>query len=164
MDSFEFNKVAGAVLGTMLGVMAITTPGTAVAQAAPGGPASPPSTSDSGTATAQLTGDPIAGAMVFMKCSICHKIGPDAMNSVGPVLNGIINRPAGTYPGYAYSNANKTSGVVWTVQALTQYLPAPQQYIPGTKMPFMLPDPTDVANVIAYLAQFDAQGNALAAH
>jgi cytochrome c len=100
------------------------------------------------------------GQTVFKKCLACHQIGPTAKNSIGPSLNGIIGRPAGIYPGYAYSEANKNSGVVWNEASLAQYLPAPKDFIPGTKMSFPgLTMPQDVADVIAYLKQFDANGN-----
>ena len=110
-------------------------------------------------AQAPPAGDPVAGETVFTVCSACHHIGPGAANSVGPVLNGIIGRPAGTYPGFAYSDANKKSGVVWDEKTLAQYLPDPQAFIPGTLMPIGLQGAKDVADVIAYLKLFDAQGN-----
>ncbi|MCP4386529.1 MAG: cytochrome c family protein [Hyphomicrobiales bacterium] len=113
-----------------------------------------------GPAQAQEIGDPEQGAIVFKKCATCHKVGPDARNAVGPVLNGIIGRTAGTYPKYRYSKANKESGVTWEVETLTVYLRAPREFIPGTKMPFAgLKKDEDIANLIAYLSQFDAEGN-----
>jgi cytochrome c len=125
-----------------------------------------------GTACAQAPTPPTAlpvgnaddGQTVFKKCLACHQIGSGAKNSIGPSLNGVVGRKAGTYPGYAYSDANRNSGVVWTEAALAQYLPSPKDFIPGTKMTFAgLPMPQDVANVIAYLRQFDADGNKIAA-
>jgi cytochrome c len=104
-------------------------------------------------------GDPVAGEGVFTVCGACHHIGPGATNSVGPVLNGVVGRPAGTYPGYAYSDANKKSGIVWDEKTLAQYLPDPQKFLPGTLMPIGLQGAKDVADVIAYLKLFDAQGN-----
>lgn len=89
----------------------------------------------------------------------CHKVGPDARIGVGPVLNGIIGRQAGTYPGYNYSKANKESGVVWDVETLTVYLRAPREFIPKTKMPFPgLKKDEDIADLIAYLSQFGPDG------
>jgi cytochrome c len=105
-------------------------------------------------------GDPAKGATIFKKCAACHKVGPGAKNAVGPALNGIVGRPAGTYPGFNYSDANKHSGVVWDEATLAAYLPSPKKFILGTKMTFVgLPDPRDVADVIAFLKQFDADGN-----
>ena len=112
---------------------------------------------------AQLPGHADAGQIVFKKCLACHQIGPGAKNSIGPSLNGVVGRPAGTFAGYNYSDANKSSGVVWTETALAQYLPSPKDFIPGTKMTFAgLTSPQDVADVIAYLKQFDADGNKVA--
>src|SRR6478609_6443476 len=65
------------------------------------------------TGIANAAGDPAAGKTVFMKCMICHKVGPGAMNGVGPQLNGVVGRKAGTVEGYAYSDANKNSGLTW---------------------------------------------------
>jgi cytochrome c len=109
--------------------------------------------------TSVATGDPEAGATVFKKCLACHKVGPAAKNGVGPILNGVVGRRAGTYPGYAYSDANKASGAVWNEATLAAYLPAPREFMPGTKMSFAgLEKPKDVADVIAYLKQFDDRG------
>ena len=111
------------------------------------------------TSVAALAGDAAAGAIVFKKCAICHTIGPDAVNKVGPELNGVVGRPAGSVPGYNYSQANKGSGIVWDEATLTKYLADPRGVVPGTKMTFAgLKDETDIANVIAYLAQFGPDG------
>jgi len=112
-----------------------------------------------GPALAQETGDPVAGAVVFQKCEMCHTVGPDAKNGVGPVLNGIIGRKAGSYPDFGYSPQNKNFAVKWDVPTLTRYLKSPKSYIVGTKMFFDgLASPKDIADVIAYIAQFDADG------
>ncbi|WP_347404015.1 c-type cytochrome [Mesorhizobium sp. WSM4887] len=68
-----------------------------------------------GSAQAQdkSPGNADAGASVFKRCRACHAVGPDAKNGVGPVLNGVVGRAAGTYPGYSYSAANKNSGLTW---------------------------------------------------
>ena len=63
-------------------------------------------------------GSPDAGAMVFKKCMACHQIGPNAQNGIAPVLNGVVGRPAGQYPNYSYSSANKNSGLVWDERTL----------------------------------------------
>ena len=64
-----------------------------------------------GIASAQ---DVAAGEKSFRKCLPCHSIGPDAKNKVGPEQNGLDGRKAGTVNGYTYSDANKTSGIVWS--------------------------------------------------
>ena len=98
------------------------------------------------------------GAEVFKKCRACHDVGPDAKNKVGPLLNDIIGRKAGTVPEFAYSDANKASGaggLVWTEEVLFKYLENPLVFMKGTKMAFAgLKDPQDRKDVIAYLKKF----------
>src|SRR5262245_49859103 len=98
------------------------------------------------------------GAEVFKKCRACHDVGPEAKNKVGPILNGIVGRPAGTIEGFAYSPANKdagSKGLVWTEEVMFKYLEAPLSFMPGTKMAFAgLKDPQDRKDVIAYLKTF----------
>jgi cytochrome c len=99
-----------------------------------------------------------AGADVFKKCRACHDVGPSAKNKVGPLLNGIIGRKAGTIEGFSYSEANKKAGaggLEWTEQIMFDYLEKPLSYMPGTKMAFAgLKDPQDRKDVVAYLKQF----------
>ena len=110
----------------------------------------------SGAAYAQ---DAAAGETVFKKCKVCHQIGETAKNMVGPVLNGVVGRKAGTYAGYNYSDANKNSGFTWDEATLMEYLINPQAKVPHTKMTFPgLPDEKDRKDVIAYLKTFDASG------
>lgn len=108
-------------------------------------------------ATAQ-DGDPQEGAEVFKKCRACHDVGPGAKNKVGPLLNGILGRQAGTIDGFPYSEANKASGakgLVWTEEVMFKYLENPLTFMPGTKMAFAgLKDAQDRKDVIAYLRQF----------
>ena len=110
-------------------------------------------------ASAAAAQDAAAGEKVFAKCKICHQIGENAKNFVGPVLNGVVGRKAGTYPGYNYSEANKTSGITWDEATLKVYLKDPKAKVPGTKMVFPgLTSDEDIANVIAYLKQFGPDG------
>lgn len=110
-------------------------------------------------APAWADGDAAAGERDAVVCRACHQIGPGAKNFVGPVLNGVVGRKAGTYPGYNYSEANKNSGLTWTPDELEKYLANPQAVVPHTKMIFPgLKDPQKVKDVIAYLAQFNADG------
>ena len=112
-----------------------------------------------GVSGAALAQDAAAGEIVFKKCKVCHQIGEGAHNMVGPVLNGVVGRPAGTYPGYNYSAANKGSGLTWDEPTLTVYLHNPQAKVPGTKMTFPgLASEDDIKNVIAYLKTFDKDG------
>ncbi len=105
-------------------------------------------------------GDPVAGKAVFQKCAGCHSVGPGAINKIGPVLNGIVGQKAGEVPGYDFSAAMKNSGVTWDEATLAQYLRAPRAMIPGIKMTFVgLQRDADLANVIAYLKTFKADGS-----
>ncbi len=104
--------------------------------------------------------DAEAGQKTFIVCRACHQIGPNAKNGVGPELNGVVGRKAGTVAGYSYSEANKTSGITWDEATLTTYLANPQAVVKGTKMIFAgIHDPAKVRDVIAYLKQYDADGN-----
>lgn len=103
--------------------------------------------------------DVAAGEKSFAKCRACHQIGETAKNSVGPVLNGLIGRPAGTVEGYNYSAANKNSGLTWDEATFSEYIASPAAKIKGTKMAFAgIKDPAEVANLVAYLKQFDSSG------
>jgi cytochrome c len=106
-----------------------------------------------------LAADPAAGERVFRKCLPCHSIGEGAQHKVGPILNGLIGRPAGGYPGYSYTEANKKSKFVWDEATLAKYLKNPRAAIPGTKMIFAgLPSDNEIADLTAYLKQFGADG------
>jgi cytochrome c len=108
-----------------------------------------------GTANAA---DPAAGEKVFLKCKACHQIGENAKNAVGPVLNGIVGRKAGSTE-YAYSDANKNSGLTWDEATLKEYLKNPRGKVPGTKMIFAgLTKDEEIDDVIAYLKQFGPDG------
>jgi cytochrome c len=107
-----------------------------------------------GSACAQ---DAAAGAKTFLKCKACHQIGDNAKNAVGPALTGVVGRPAGVYPDYNYSDANKNSGLTWDEATLKIYLKDPKAKVPGTKMTFPgLSSDADIDNVIAYLKTFPA--------
>lgn len=112
------------------------------------------------TAPAWAQGDATAGEAVFKRCASCHAIGEGAKNKVGPELNGIVGRVAGTAPDYKYSQAMidaGAGGLTWTSEDLHAFLEGPKAKVPGTKMSFPgLPKPEDRDNVIAYLATFPA--------
>lgn len=111
-------------------------------------------------APAQEMGDAAAGETVFKKCMSCHAVGEGARNKVGPVLNGIVDRQAGTFPEYRYSPAMVKAGedgLVWTADELAKFLASPKEHLPGTKMAFAgLKEQADIDNVIAYLATLPA--------
>ena len=103
--------------------------------------------------------DAAAGEKVFAKCRACHQIGEGAKNLVGPVLNGLIGRPAGSVEGYSYSQANKSSGIVWDEAVFKDYIRNPKAKIPNTKMAFGgLTKDSEIEDVLAYLRQFDKDG------
>ena len=104
-----------------------------------------------GVKFASFTGDAAAGEKAFAVCKTCHAV-EAGKNMVGPSLHALQGRKSGSIPGYAYSTANKNSGITWTNEKLFQYLEAPQRVIPGTKMTYTgLKDPQKRADVIAYL-------------
>ncbi len=104
-------------------------------------------------AAAAEGGDPAHGRTVAARCLACHDLNTGATR-LGPSLKGVIGRKAGSMPGYAYSEAMKSSGVTWTPDTLDSYLKSPTTYVKGTKMAFAgLPDAKDRADVIAYLQQ-----------
>jgi cytochrome c len=103
--------------------------------------------------------DASAGEKVFVVCKTCHQTGESAKNALGPVLNGIVGRPAGTFPGYAYSAPNKASGLTWDEATFREYIKDPKGKIPGTKMIYAgLKDDQKISDLWAYLGQFDAEG------
>ena len=109
-------------------------------------------------AGAPAPGDVAAGEVVFKKCAVCHMVGEDAKTRVGPILNGVFGRTAGTLEGYNFSAAMKKAGdegLVWTPETMAEYLVKPRDFVKGTKMTFAgVPNPDDLANVIAYLLTF----------
>ena len=78
--------------------------------------------------------DAAAGEKVFGVCKACHQIGENAKNGVGPLLNGVIGRKAGSVSGYSYSAANKDSGITWDEPTFREYIKDPKAKVPGTKM------------------------------
>ncbi len=103
--------------------------------------------------------DAAAGEKVFAVCKACHQVGETAKNSVGPELNGVIGRKAGTAPGYNYSAANKNSGLTWDETTFREYIKDPKAKVPGTKMVYAgLKDEKKTNDLIAFLNQYDASG------
>jgi len=103
--------------------------------------------------------DAAAGQKVFNLCRACHQIGPNARNLVGPKLNGVIGRKAGSVEGYNYSDANKNSGLTWDEATFSEYIKNPRAKIPRTKMVFAgLKDEKRIKDLLAFLEQFNAAG------
>ena len=104
--------------------------------------------------------DVAAGEMSFRKCAPCHSIGPDAMNKVGPVLNGLDGRHSGTVAEFNYSDANKGSGITWSEPVFKEYINDPRAKVPGTKMVFAgIKSERERNDLWAYVSQFDKDGN-----
>ena len=103
--------------------------------------------------------DAASGEKAFVVCKACHQIGENAKNVVGPVLNGVIGRKAGSVPGYSYSAANKDSGITWDEPTFREYIKDPKAKIPDTKMVYAgLKDEQKVNDLVAFLKQYDADG------
>ncbi|AIC27861.1 cytochrome-c class 1 protein [Rhizobium etli bv. mimosae str. IE4771] len=102
-------------------------------------------------------GDATAGAVVFKKCATCHVVDSDT-NKVGPSLNKLFGRKAGTHPNFAYSAGMKAAGeggLVWDETVLREYLHNPKAKVKGTKMAFVgVKDEKEITDLIAYLKQY----------
>jgi len=106
-----------------------------------------------------LAQDVEAGESSFKKCMPCHDIGEDAKNKVGPELNGLDGRKAGTAEGFNYSDANKNSGITWSEATFKEYIKDPRAKVPGTKMIFPgVKNEKEVNNLWAFVSQFKADG------
>ena len=110
---------------------------------------------------AGLAQEAAAGEGVFKRmCFPCHDAGPGAKVKLGPPLNGLEGRQAGTIPGFNYSEANKNSGITWSDATFPEYIKNPMQRMPGTRMAFAgVRDDKDIANLWAFLKQFGENGD-----
>jgi cytochrome c len=170
MDSFEWNKIAGAVLGTLLFVVAVkiatgfifeveppVKPGYVVQGVeVPTGTGATPAAAaqeqmpDWGTVLPKA--DVAAGKSISTRCEQCHDLSKGGPNKIGPNLWGVVGRPRASHPGFDYSAAMKSKGGSWSYDELFKFLKSPGAYIPGTKMSFAgLRSDTDRINLIAYL-------------
>jgi cytochrome c len=99
---------------------------------------------------AQAAGDANHGEVLYHVCQNCHAIDK---NGVGPMHKGVVGRTAGTAEGYSYSPALKNAKIVWTEDNLDKWLASPQGLVPGTKMFYKVANPSDRADLIAYLKE-----------
>ncbi len=165
MFSFEINKIAGAVLGSLLLAMGLGVIGQlifahgplkvpgynlpAATEAAEGGAAAP--------AVLPLPerlakADISKGEAATKACQACHNFEKGAGPKVGPPLFGVLDRPKGSFPGFAYSDAMKGKGGEWTYDDLDHFIASPKVFVSGTKMAFAgEPDPQKRADIIDYL-------------
>jgi cytochrome c len=168
MNSHEWNKVIGAVLGSILFVLVLRAAGEALFFAeepeepaiaiagAEKGPAAeaaaPPAESQPDFAVAIPAADAMAGGMFAERCAVCHNWMKDAADMIGPNLYGIVGRPKASRPGYDYSPALREKGGEWTYADLNSFLQQPAVFAPGTKMAFAgIPRTQDRLNLIAFL-------------
>jgi cytochrome c len=167
MDSFEFNKIAGAVLGTGLFLVALNI--TAEAIFSPQPPAKPgfeidvkPQVAATGPGAPAAAEEPIEkllasatvdrGQATAKACAACHNFQKGGPNGIGPNLYGVVGRPRASAPDFNYSDAMKAKGGEWTIEDLNKFLTNPKEFVPGTKMTFAgLPRGSQRADVIAYL-------------
>jgi cytochrome c len=149
MDSFELNKIMGAILATCLGVLtiniaagAIFTPGKLEK---PGYAVVVPEQPAAGTETAKAEpAEPIAvrlassdagkGQAAGKQCAACHTFEKGGANRVGPNLYGIVDRAKASVAGFNYSAALKAKGGNWTYEDLDQFIANPKTWLPGTTM------------------------------
>jgi cytochrome c len=97
-------------------------------------------------------GDPVKGEKVFLKCKACHEIATDR-NKVGPTLQGVLGRKAGSVGGFKYSEAMLNSQVVWDAETIADYVEKPKEFIAGNKMAFAgLKKEDDIEDLIAFIA------------
>jgi cytochrome c len=94
--------------------------------------------------------DAALGKTQFAACAACHSTA--GSDGIGPHLNGVFGRKAGTVAGFTYSPAMKRSNIVWDDKSLAAYLADPQKSVPGNRMPFSgLQDPKQLADLVDYL-------------
>ena len=168
MDSHEWNKIAGGVLGTVLFVLVVRiAAGALFEQEAPAKPGyvvqgvveETASTSAAPVAevipdwgTVLPTADAAKGHDISHKCEQCHNLNKGGAALIGPPLYGVVGRARASVAGFDYSSAMKSKGGSWTFDELFKFLKSPQAYISGTKMTFAgLSSAQDRINLIAYL-------------
>ncbi len=170
MDSFEINKIIGAILLTALIVIGIgkftdaifhvekpkesayKIEGLDTVQASNASETDTKVEEKIDIGQLLALGDLAHGQKVFKKCSACHMIASDGKNMIGPNLWGVIGRQAGSIGDYKYSKAMIAYGKQWTFEEMNSYLIKPQAYIKGTKMAFAgLRKEKDRASVIIYM-------------
>ena len=169
MDSFEWNKIIGAVLGTVIFIFVVRLvaekiyepekpekPGYVVEgvveTGAGGGAAAPVEEAMPDWGTVLASADVAAGKTLSTKCEQCHDLTKGGPNKIGPNLFGVVDRPRASHPGFAYSGAMKGKPGNWTYDELFKFIKAPGVDIPGTKMSFAgVRSEKDRINLIAYL-------------
>lgn len=169
MDSHEWNKIIGGVLGTVLFILVVRAVGEAIffaeepeepaikiagTETAPaeGAAAAPPAESLPDFAAAIPAADAMQGAMLAERCMVCHGWDKGGPAMIGPNLYGVVGRPKAMAADFDFSPALREKGGNWTYEDLYIFLQQPGVYAPGTKMAFAgLPRTQDRLNLIAFL-------------
>lgn len=170
MDSFTFNKIAGAVLAALLiGFLVIEVSHmlypsprhaahveemgypVAAAHAEDGhADAEPEPEPDLGTMLAEA--NPTRGEAAVRTCTSCHSFNEGGPNGTGPNLWGVVGRPVASHEGFGYSRAMQAFGGNWTYERLFDYLQHPRDTVPGTTMSFAgVRRDSQRADILAYL-------------
>ena len=101
---------------------------------------------------------PARGKLLFLRCAACHNIAARPEKRIGPDLQGVVGRKAGSLPGYNYSTAMASTNFIWDAATLDRWLERPNDVVPGTSMAFSgMEKPEDRQALIAYLAKFSAE-------
>jgi len=96
--------------------------------------------------------DAAQGKSLFQRqCAACHQV-TSARNGVGPSLQGVVGRAAGSAEGFKYSPALKSSGISWTPETLGTFLADPSATVKGARMVQRVPSEKDRKDIIAYLS------------
>lgn len=116
--------------------------------------ATAPAVEEEDLATLLAAANPDRGRRLYIQCRACHTLVAEGNQLLGPNLLGFLDRPAGTQPGYEYSEALLASEIAWTPEALDDWMRSPSEVIPGNKMIFAgIRRARDRADLIAYLQQ-----------
>ena len=168
MDSFEWNKIIGAVLGTAIFIFVVRVvaegiyepekpakPGyvvEGVVENPAGGAAAPAEEALPDWGTVLAKADVAQGKATSSKCEACHDTSSAKTIKIGPPLFGVVDRPRASIAGFSYSGAMKAKGGTWTYDELFKFLKSPGAYVPGTKMSFAgISRAEDRVNLIAFL-------------
>jgi len=184
MSDLRFNSIAGAVLASVLGVMAIGVGAESIVQShypeeagylpeiaaeasGGGGPAAPAGPPDFGrlfadeAAVAELVA---RGERLISQCSSCHTFDAGGPNRIGPNLHDVFGRAVASHTGFEYSEALVSHGGAWDYLALNDFLQSPATAARGTRMAFAgVRNENDRVALIAYLRSISPNNVALPA-